>query len=133
MANLKSKNAPPELEQDWHNLDPDPDKPSLARINKLIGLSEMRQSEQLLKVSKMEEQELLKTVEPVQLSKVFGYDNKTKKWSMLGYKCWSCGKLLREGRITEKHPLICKRTLKINTEEEEILKLVRKSKTDANT
>lgn len=124
MANLKTKNAPPEFEQDWHT---DPDKPTLTRINKIIGLTEMRQSEKLLQV------DTTQTVEPVEMSKVYGYDNQTKEWKQLGYRCWSCGKVLREGRITEKHPLICKRTIKINkSEEEEILKLVRKTK-DANS
>lgn len=124
MANLKSKNCPPELEQDWHT---DPDQPTLARINKIIGLTEMRQAEKLLQIDNTQ------TVEPVEMSKVYGYDNKTKQWTHLGYRCWSCGKVLREGRITDKHPLICKRTIKINkSEEEEILKLVRKSK-DANS
>lgn len=124
MANLKTKNAPPELEQDWHT---DPDKPTLSRINKIIGLTEMRQSEKLLQVD-----DTTTPVEPVGMSKVFGYDNQTKEWTHLGYRCWECGKVLREGRITEKHPLICKRTIKINkTEEDEILKLVRRY-TDAN-
>lgn len=117
MANLKSKNAPPELEQDWHS---DPDKPTLHRINKLIGLSEMRQSQQLLQVDDTTE-----TPEPVEMSKVYGYDNQTRKWQVLGNKCNECGKLLREGRITDKHPLICKRTLKINTDEDEILSKVK--------
>lgn len=124
MANLKSKNSIPEYEQDWYNSEPD--KPTLHRINKLIGLSEMRQSEQLLQV------DTNITPEPIKMSKVYGYDNQTKEWKSLGYKCWSCGKLLREGRITEKHPLICKHTIKINTEEEEILSKVRR-RNDANS
>ena len=117
MANLKTKNCPPELEQDWHT---DPDKPTLSRINKIIGLTEMRQSEKLLHV------DTSTPVEPVGMSKVFGYDSQTKEWKPLGYRCWECGKVLREGRITEKHPLICKRTIKINkSEEDEILKKVK--------
>jgi len=124
MANIQSKNAPPEFEQDWHT---DPDKPTLSRINRIIGLTEMRQSEKLLQVDTTQQ------VEPVEMSKVYGYDNQTKEWKPLGYRCWSCGKVLREGRVTEKHPLICKRTIKINkSEEEAILKLVRKYK-DANS
>ena len=117
MANLKTKNAPPEFEQDWHT---DPDKPTLARINKIIGLTEMRQSEKLLHVDNT------KTVEPVEMSKVFGYDNKTKQWTHLGYRCWECGKVLREGRITEKHTLIWNHTIKIHkSEEDEILSKVK--------
>lgn len=121
MGKKTSKKSIPEYEQDWFAL---PGKPTLSRINKIIGLTAQRQEE---RVERMKNEQVEDLSVP-RMSKVLGYDNQDRTWKQIGYKCFDCGKLLREGRITEKHPQICKRTLKINkTEEDDILKLVRKN------
>ena len=110
------KNTSRAVEQDWYA---DSDQDPLHKVQKILSMTE----------SKDDGAALPKEIPKANLCKVFGYDRKTKQWTSMGNRCFECGKLLREGRVTEKHPLICKKTLKINKvreEEEEILKRVRK-------
>jgi hypothetical protein len=105
-----TKNISRALEQEWYSDGSDPFK----RIRHILNCTESRNND--------EEQPIVipDDVPVPQMSKVYGYNNKTKTWEHLGNKCHDCGKPLREGRVTEKHPLICKRTLKINKDKEEV-------------
>lgn len=99
-----SKNVPRALEKDWFA---EPGEDPLAKINRIFSCTESRD----------DGKEIPKDIPIPNMSKVFAYDHKTKAWTHLGYRCFDCGKPLREGRVTEKHPLICKKTLKINKED----------------
>lgn len=101
-----TKNTTNALEQDWFSEEQDD---PFKKIKRILSVTEAKDSGVAippdLPIPKM--------------SKVYGYNRKTKSWEQLGNKCHDCGKPLREGRVTEKHALICKRTLKINKEQEE--------------
>ncbi len=107
-----TKNIAKALEQDWHA--PEGQDP-LSKIKRILSVTDARKET-------TKDPIVIPEDTPIpQMSKLFGYNRKTQTWEHLGYRCFSCGKPLRDGRVTEKHPLICKRTLKINKEEQEIL------------
>lgn len=117
MATNYIKRAPPEMEQDWTDK---PGQRPLVRIGKLMATNNTKQKNLLKEV------EHTTDIPKPNMSSVYGYNKLDKEWKQLGYKCFDCGKVMSDDNLAQKHPLVCKQTLKINKEEEnELLKLVR--------
>jgi hypothetical protein len=100
---------PNDINSEWE------DKPGqlrFARLKRLMALTETKQ-----------DNVLLNTVMPEQIEKpsyttVYGLDI-DKKWKEIGYKCLHCGKAFSKLVKMIEHPLICEKTLKINSNTED--------------
>lgn len=107
-----------ELEKDWY-----PENKNLpvdTRLKRIMGVNNTRQAK-LIKMVNIPE-----VLPKPHVSTV--YVLKDKKWTISGFRCLDCGKLISDITIVEKHPLVCNHNLKINKEKDEFMPVHRITK-----
>lgn len=105
----KSNNNPPEINQDWYPVNPN-DKPD-KRLKRIMAIQDRKQEELLRQV------EIPESIPTPNFSTVYTHMNNL--WQVTGFRCLDCGKTMSKPGSIQKHPLVCKQTLKINKEEEQ--------------